>query len=157
MVRDYAACLLAEGKIPHDRQWSTRSKLDLRGERNHVHGCCPPSRTAARMIRHLAARKLKGKRRLTASSRHMKAAYKQLPRDRKQATLAIIVVYDSTMGRWRFEISKALLFGLSGAVLNFNRVPFFIVAMARRWLGIVCHSSSMVLGSSTLRTQTSRR
>ena len=31
---------------------------------------------------------------------------------------------------------KGLLFGITGAVLAFNRVPGFIVAVARRWLGI---------------------
>ena len=37
---------------------------------------------------------------------------------------------------WRFAISWALPFGLSGAVLHFNRVPAFITAFCRRWLAI---------------------
>ena len=32
--------------------------------------------------------------------------------------------------------SKALLFGLTGSVLSFNRIPALIVALARRWLAI---------------------
>jgi hypothetical protein len=70
----------------------------------------------------------------------MKAAYKQIPMDANHASMTVSIAYDIVKGRWRFVISHALLFGLSGAVLQFNRVPTFIVALARRWLGIVCHA-----------------
>jgi hypothetical protein len=70
----------------------------------------------------------------------MKAAYKQIPMDAMHASLTVIIVYDIRANRWRFVISHALLFGLSGAVLQFNRVPTFIVALARRWLAIMTHA-----------------
>lgn len=100
----------------------------------------PQAAAAVSAIRRHACRKLRGKYRLTASSRDMKAAYKQIPIDAMHASLTVIIVYDTIRGRWRFVISHALLFGLSGAVLQFNRVPTFIVALARRWLGIICHA-----------------
>jgi hypothetical protein len=100
----------------------------------------PQAAGAVRRIRALAGRKLRGKWQLNGSSRDMKAAYKQLPLDALQASLTIVIVYDVTCNQWRFAISHALLFGLSGAVLQFNRVPLLLVAIARRWFGIVCHS-----------------
>ena len=100
----------------------------------------PQAAGAVRRIRAWADKKLRGKWQLHGSSRDMKAAYKQLPLDALQASLTIIIAYDVTCNQWRFAISHALLFWLSGAVLQFLRVPLLLVAIARRWLGIVCHS-----------------
>ena len=100
----------------------------------------PQAAAAISAIRRYADTRLRGKYKLCASSRDMKAAYKQIPMDANHASMTVIIVYDIIQERWRFVISHALLFGLSGAVLQFNRIPTFIVALARRWLGIVCHA-----------------
>ena len=70
----------------------------------------------------------------------MKAAYKQIPIESQQSAYVVITVVDMATNRWRFVITRALLFGLSGAVLLFNRVPAMIVAIARRWLAIAVHN-----------------
>ena len=49
---------------------------------------------------------------------------------------AVIVIYNIETNKWVFAISWALPFGMSGAVLHFNRVPAFIVALCRRWMAI---------------------
>ena len=100
----------------------------------------PHAAAAVRTLRELAGTRLRGKFKLNGSSRDMKAAYKQIPMDAMHASLTVIIVYDIRANRWRFVISHALLFGLSGAVLQFNRVPTFIVALARRWLAIITHA-----------------
>jgi hypothetical protein len=66
----------------------------------------------------------------------MKSAYKQLGIHEDQLRFSIIAVFHLELQAWRFAISWALPFGLSGAVLHFNRVPAFIVAFCRRWLAI---------------------
>ena len=55
-----------------------------------------------------------------------------------QLRFAVIAVYSPLHDEWRFAISWALPFGMSGAVLHFNRVPAFLVAFCRRWFAIPC-------------------
>ena len=66
----------------------------------------------------------------------MKKAYKQLAVSPGQLRYMVVAVYDPTTNQWRFAVSWALPFGLSGAVLHFNRVPALITAFCRRWLAI---------------------
>ena len=60
--------------------------------------------------------------------------------DSDQSAFVVIVVYDMSVERCRSIIIRALLFGLSGSVLLFNRVPSMLVAVARRWLAIPVHA-----------------
>ena len=66
----------------------------------------------------------------------MKSAYRQLSTDPSQQNLTIVAVWDIVLNRWRFAVANALLFGLSGAVLHFNRVPTLLVAFMRRWFAV---------------------
>ena len=93
---------------------------------------------AAAVSKHFRLRlgRLRRSKRLLGSSRDMKRAYKQISVAHEQHRFVIIVVWDPIVLIWRFAISWALPFGLAGSVLHFNRVPSFIVAFCRRWLGI---------------------
>ena len=48
----------------------------------------------------------------------------------------MVAVWSPTLMRWVYGILDGLPFGVSSAVLEFNRVPSFLVAVARRWLAI---------------------
>ena len=48
----------------------------------------------------------------------------------------VVMIWHPGLWKWVFGEARGLLFGLTGAVLNFNRVPAFITAVARRWLAI---------------------
>ena len=93
-----------------------------------------------RYLRRKVGKKLQGKWLVVGDSRDMKSAYKQIPMDESQVRYVVIAIFDMEAGRWRFVVTRTLLFGLSGAVLLFNRVPAFIVALARRWLAIAVHA-----------------
>jgi hypothetical protein len=106
-----------------------------------IHTASAPA--VAALVRRMRARvgqKLRGKWKLTAGSRDMKSAYKQIAMHSSQAPFVVITIWDIATNRWRFVITRALLFGLSGAVLLFNRIPNLLVAIARRWLAIPCHA-----------------
>ena len=66
----------------------------------------------------------------------MNMAYKQLAVCPDQLRYMVIAIWDLTSCTWRFAVSWALHFGLSGAVLHFTRVPAFITALCRRWFAI---------------------
>ena len=93
--------------------------------------------TLARCYRKHVGRRLSKKWLLEGSSRDMKSAYRQLATNPKQRHLVIVAVWDIIVGRWRFSVANALLFGLSGAVLHFNRVPTALVAFLRRWFALL--------------------
>ena len=106
-----------------------------------IHMAAPPAVAAfVRYLRNQLGKKLRGKWQLVAGSRDMKSAYKQVPLHADQAPFVVITVWDINTHRWRFVVSRALLFGFSGAVLLFNRIPNLLVAIARRWLAIPCHA-----------------
>ena len=90
----------------------------------------------SRQYRRLLVGRLRRSNSLRGASRDMKRAYKQICVDPEQQRFIIVVVWDYVARIWRFAISWALPFGLSGAVLHFNRVPSFIVAFCRRWLAL---------------------
>lgn len=81
-----------------------------------IHTASAPAVAALlRRIRKRAGKRLRGRWQIKAGSRDMKSAYKQIALDGKQAAYVVIVVWDMAENRWRFIISRALLFGLSGA------------------------------------------
>ena len=73
---------------------------------------------------------------MKGASRDMKSAYRQLSTHPSQQHMTIVAVWDVALNRWRFAVANALLFGLSGAVLHFNRVPTLLVAFMRRWFAV---------------------
>jgi hypothetical protein len=106
-----------------------------------IHTASAPAVAALlRRIRRKAGKRLRVRWQISAGSRDMKSAYKQIALDGKQAAYVVIVVWDMCENRWRFIISRALLFGLSGTVLLFNRIPNMLVAIARRWLALPVHA-----------------
>ena len=48
----------------------------------------------------------------------------------------VVMVWHPERKAWVFGEAEGLLFGITGAVIAFNRIPAFIVAIARRWLAI---------------------
>ena len=106
-----------------------------------IHTSAAPAVAASlRRLMCLSGKRLRGRWQVSAGSRDMKAAYKQIAIDAQQSAFVVIAVFDVMSHRWRFIISRALLFGLSGSVLLFNRVPNLLVTIARRWLAIATHA-----------------
>ena len=50
----------------------------------------------------------------------------------KDAKMAIVAFWLPIRDKWLFAVSRAMLFGLSAAVIHFNRKPTLAVAPARR-------------------------
>ena len=73
---------------------------------------------------------------LQASTKDMKRAYRQVPVNQEQLRFSVIAVWHPLRNRWVFGILHGLAFGLLSAVLQFNRYPALLVAIARRWLAI---------------------
>ena len=69
-------------------------------------------------------------------TKDMKRAYRQISRRGKHGGFSVICLWHPELGKWVFAELLGLPFGLVSAVLHFNRLPTFIVAVARRWLGI---------------------
>ena len=102
-----------------------------------IHTTCTSAGVAlASHFRKISGKPLKGMDRLHISTQDMWKAYRQIPCHENQLKFMTVMVWHPTQREWVFGESKGLLFGLTGAVLAFNRVPAFIVAVARRWLGI---------------------
>ena len=87
-------------------------------------------------FRRLNKGRLRGSRKLRVSSQDMWKAYRQIPGHAKQRKWMVVMVYHPIRKMWVFGEAKGLLFGLTGSVLHFNRVPAFITAVARRWLAL---------------------
>ena len=90
----------------------------------------------ARLFRSALGRRLSREWRLRGASKDMWKAYRQVPLADDQTRLCVIAVWDISMKKWRFCKAYALLFGLTGAVINFNRLPVFMAAAARRVLAV---------------------
>ncbi|CAK9116368.1 unnamed protein product [Durusdinium trenchii] len=73
---------------------------------------------------------------LQAATKDMKRAYRQVPVSEAHLRFSVVAVWHPTQGTWVFGILHGLAFGLLAAVLQFNRFPALIVAVARRWLAI---------------------
>jgi hypothetical protein len=63
-------------------------------------------------------------------------AYRQVPVAEDKLRFVIVAIWHPHLSVWVFYEADALLFGLSGAVLHFNRVPAHAIVVARRWLAI---------------------
>ena len=69
-------------------------------------------------------------------------AYRCIPNHSKQDKFSVFAfrhpAWKGGAPRMIFAVSKAHLFGLSAAVLNFNRVPEFLIAVCRRLAAVPC-------------------
>ena len=73
---------------------------------------------------------------IVRGTRDMKSAYRQLPVWEGHQRIHIICAWCPDVGAWQFAELRGLAFGISIAVLLFNRVPAHISAIARRWLAL---------------------
>ena len=62
----------------------------------------------------------------------MKSAYRQVPVHPDQQRFHIVALWHPSRAQWMFAELHALCFGLSSAVLQFNRVPCHFLAFMRR-------------------------
>ena len=65
-------------------------------------------------------------------SEDMKSAYRQLPNVPSEAPLLVIAIWHPQFQEIRYAIMRAHPFGLSSAVLNFNRLPALATALVRQ-------------------------
>ena len=72
------------------------------------------------------------------SEADLKKAYRQLAVHSDHLRFSWIAVWHAELGAWRFGLLRALAFGETAAVLQFNRYPALLVAVLRRWLAIPC-------------------
>ena len=73
---------------------------------------------------------------LQSAAKDMKRAYRQVPVHTKHLCFSVIALWHPKQHKWVFGILHGLAFGLLSAVVQFNRYPALIVALARRWLAI---------------------
>ena len=106
-----------------------------------IHTTCTAAgvAAAARFRKH-TGKALRGRDAIVASTQDMWKAYRQVPCHPRCNKFLLIMIWHPSMGKWVFGKARGLLFGLSGAVLAFNRIPAFITAVARRWLAIPVQS-----------------
>jgi hypothetical protein len=69
-------------------------------------------------------------------TKDMKSAYRQIPIASCHQQFHVVCVWSGNHNCWMFSELRGLAFGLGVSVLQFNRVPVQLVAVARRWLGI---------------------
>ena len=91
---------------------------------------------AVRRLRSLHGHPLAGDFEVRVSTHDLEKAYRQIPVIPEHLRFSIVAIYHPERRQWVFAECDGLAFGLSAAVLGFNRVPSFIVALARRWLAI---------------------
>ena len=65
-------------------------------------------------------------------------AYRGCPVDPAHQGLSVAATFDPVGRKWCFWVYTGLLYGLSSAVLSFNRLPTLLVAAARRVLASGC-------------------
>ena len=68
----------------------------------------------------------------------MSKVYRQIPVASEHLKHSVVCVWGPVEGRWIFAILYGLAFGLVLAVVTLNRYPFFIRALARKWIAIPC-------------------
>ena len=73
---------------------------------------------------------------LQIATKDMSRAYRQIAVHPEHAHLSIVMIWHPEEAKWVFGKLNSLAFGLSSAVLVFNRYPISISAIARRWLAI---------------------
>ena len=120
--------MIDSGAEGHNETWAN-------DESNHTTSA---SAVAAlmRRLRFLCGAKLRGKLQVNAASRDMWKAFRQIPVDPSVQNFLVVCVWNEARCRWEFGLAHALVFGLSGAVVHFNRLPALLTAIARRWLAI---------------------
>ena len=64
-------------------------------------------------------------------------AYRWIPINLEEQHVNIVAVFDDEVGAWKYQELWGHVFGLGSAVLNFNRVPKFLVKVMRRCLMLV--------------------
>ena len=62
----------------------------------------------------------------------MSSAYRQIPNHPEEAAAMIVAYCDREVNELRYAVLKAHPYGLAASVLNFNRTPCFLTALARR-------------------------
>ena len=87
-------------------------------------------------LRQLVGVPLMGEFGVLLSSKDMKGAYRQMPVLEAHSQFSIICVYVPSLGQWMFCELWGLAFGLASAVIQFNRFPTLLCALARRWLAL---------------------
>jgi len=90
----------------------------------------------ARRLRRYAGRRLGGPLEPRSATQDMKRAFRQLGVRDVDRAYHIIAAWSPVDKCWMFAELDGLAFGLGAAVLEFNRVPALVCAIARRWLGI---------------------
>ena len=70
------------------------------------------------------------------ATRDMRKAYRQIPIVPGQEAFQIIAVWHPDIRRYVFAHLKGLAFGLVASVAHFNRIPAFLIAVARRFFAI---------------------
>ena len=89
-----------------------------------------------RRLRHHLGVPMKGGHEPRSSTHDMKRAFRQLPVRDQDRAWHIIAVFHPDKKIWVFYELWGLAFGLGAAVLEFNRVPAQVVALARRWFAL---------------------
>ena len=79
----------------------------------------------------------------------LEAAYKQLPIDPDQATLAMVGLRRPTLGTWRGFLSHTLLFGAESAATHYNCFSGILAVFVNRVFGISLISYFDDMGSMT--------
>ena len=67
----------------------------------------------------------------------MSDAYRQVPIDPQHQRANVVCWFATGLKKWQFAVVRGMVFGVSSAVLTFNRLPALTIAMARRMFGIV--------------------
>ena len=102
-----------------------------------IHTTCTSAGVSiACRFREVIGKPLRKEDSITISTQDMWKAYRQIPCHTDQLRFMMVIVWHPAEKKWVYGESKALLFGLTGSVLSFNRIPALIVALARRWLAI---------------------
>ena len=94
--------------------------------------CASAGVSVTARFRELMGTKMKGKLSLHISTQDMWKAYRQIPCHEDQIQYMTVMVWHLDKKDLIFGESKGLLFGLTGVVLAFNRVPALIVAIAQK-------------------------
>ena len=87
-------------------------------------------------FRRLLDMPLKGRLSLQSPTKDMKRAYRQIPAREEDLRFSVISLWHPCLKKWVFGVLHGLALGLLAAVLQFNRYPAALVAVARRWLAI---------------------
>jgi len=120
--------------IDNGRSASTNYTLET-DERIHTTSVQTGAATIRRLRHHLG-RRLSGAYLPRSSTQDMKRAFRQLGVRDRDRCMHIVAIFHPTLRAWVFFELDGLAFGLGAAVLEFNRVPAQLVALARRWLAI---------------------